>query len=284
MKKSIFVFLINVIWYCIGSLIFAVAVSVFISPNEISPGGLTGVATIIHHIFGLSSGLFLLILNIPILILGFVKFGGKFIFNTTVATVLNSIALTVTEKMLPIFKGEKILAAIFGGALLGLGISVILRHGATTGGVDIVAKLVNRKYRHLTVGKIILILDAFVVIMAVLVYGNFESALYSVVSMFVSSKIMDTILYGGDKGKLVYIISTQPDDICQAVGKELRRGVTILNAVGGYTGHNHKMLMCSLRVYEMATLYNIVERYDKNAFIIVTEVGEIIGEGFKRLD
>ena len=284
MKKSILVFLINVIWYCIGSLIFAVGVSVFISSNEISPGGLTGVATIIHHISGLSSGLFLLILNIPILILGFVKFGGKFIINTTVATVLNSVSLTLTEKMLPTFKGEKILAAIFGGALLGLGISLILRHGATTGGVDILAKLVNRKYRHLTVGRIILILDTFVVILAVLVYGNFESALYSVVSMFVSSKIMDTILYGGDKGKLVYIISAHPEEICRAVVKELSRGVTVVNVTGGYTGYNHKMLMCSLRVYEVATLYNIVERYDSKAFITITEAGEIIGEGFKRFD
>lgn len=284
MKSRLFRFIKNLIWYSVGSIIFAIGVSVFISPNEISPGGLTGIATIINYLIGVPSGIVLLLLNVPILIFGFIKFGGRFIINTAIATVLNSFALTAVEELLPMFTGDKILAAIFGGVLLGLGISMILLHGATTGGVDIIAKLVNKKFRHLTVGKVILLLDAVVVLIAVLVYGNFESALYSVVSMFVSSKTMDTMLYGGDKGKLVYIISSKPDEICNAVSTQLSRGVTVLDVIGGYTGRNHKMLMCSLRVYEVAALYSIIEKYDSNAFITVTEAGEIIGEGFKRIN
>lgn len=274
----------NYICYLAASIIYSVSVTVFISPNEISPGGLTGVATVIHFISDIPSGLILLILNIPIIILGFIRFGGKFIINTAIVTVMISFIMTLTEKVIPSFKGDRILAAIFGGTLLGLGISLIMLHGSTTGGVDIIAKIINRKFRHLTVGKIMLFMDAAVVLLAVVVYGNFESALYSVVSMFICSKIMDSMLYGGDKGKLVYVITSCPDEICRSIGKELSRGVTVLEVTGGYTGHNHKMLMCSVRVYEVALLYDIIEKYDNKAFITVTEAGEIIGEGFKRFD
>lgn len=269
------------IWYLVGVIIYSLAVTVFISPNEISPGGITGIATVINFLSGIPSGILLLIFNIPILIIGFIKFGGKFIINTSAVTVILSVIMTFTERFVPTFKGDRILAAIFGGSLLGLSISIIMRHGSTTGGVDIVAKLINRKFRHITVGRIILFLDVGVVLLAVVVYGNLESALYSVVSMFLCSRIMDSMLYGSDKGKMVYVITSCPDEICKSIGKELSRGVTILDVRGGYTGRNHKMLMCSVRVYEVAYLYDIIEKYDNKAFITVTEAGEIIGEGFK---
>lgn len=284
MKFDVKKFLKDLLWYLVGSLIYSIAVTTFISPNEISPGGITGVATILNFLISVPTGITLMVLNIPILILGFVKFGGKFIFNTTLVTGIISVVLTFTEKLVPIFKGDKMLAAIFGGSLLGLGISIIMLHGATTGGVDIVAKLINRRYRHLTVGKIILTMDAIVVILAVIAYRNFESALYSVVSMFACSRVMDGMLYGGDKGKVVYAITSKPQEICKSVAEELSRGITVLDVQGGYTGLNHKMLMCSVRVYEVSTLYAIIEKYDNNAFIVVTEAGEIIGEGFKKFD
>jgi len=157
-------------------------------------------------------------------------------------------------------------------------------HGATTGGVDIVAKIINRKWRHFTVGKIILVLDGMVVLLAVIAYKNFESALYSIVSMFSASKVMDSLLYGGDKGKMVYTITGAYEDICRGISNELYRGVTVVDVKGGYTGHNHKMLICCVRAYEVATLYSIIEKYDPNAFITVTEAGEIIGEGFKKIN
>lgn len=284
MQNRIKIFLKNLIWYIIGSTIYSIAVIVFISANEISPGGITGIATILNFLLKIPTGITLLVLNIPILILGFYKFGFKFIFGTAAVTGIISFIMTLIENLIPIFKVDKILASIFGGSLLGLGISIIMLHGATTGGVDIVAKVINRRYRHLTVGKIILIMDSFVLILAVIAYRNFESALYSVVSMFACSKVMDSLLYGGDKGKMVYIISSKPNEICLSISSELERGVTILDAAGGYTGNGYKMLMCTVRVYEVALLYTIIEKYDKNAFIVVTEAGEIIGEGFKKLD
>lgn len=272
------------LWYLVGSIFYSIAVAVFISANEISPGGLTGIATLLNYTLNIPTGLTLWILNIPILILGFVKFGGKFIISTTVATSLVSFVLMIVEKYIKPFQGDKILASIFGGCLLGLGISLIMLHGATTGGVDIIAKLINRRFRHFTVGKIILVLDVVVVLLAVIVYRNFESALYSVVTMFASSRVMDSMLYGGDKGKVIYTITSKPAEICKSISSELMRGVTIFDVTGGYTGESRKMLMCSLRPFEVAAFYSLVERYDPKAFIIVTEAGEIIGEGFKKFN
>ncbi len=274
----------NYLWYLVGSIVYSVAVVVFISNNEISPGGLTGVATVINYLFKIPTGVMVFILNIPIIIIGFVKLGGKFIFNTAVVTALSSVTLTVTEGIFPDFKMDKILASIFGGGFLGLGISIIMLHGATTGGVDIIAKLINRRFRHLTVGKIILFLDGIVVLLAVFVYKNFESALYSVVSMFISSRVTDSLLYGGDKGKVVWAVTSKAEEICKGIASEMARGVTVFDVKGGYTGDSKKLIMCCVRAYEVATVYSVIEGFDQGSFIIVTEAGEIIGEGFKRFN
>lgn len=272
------------LWYIFGSIIYAIAVTVFISSNEISPGGITGIATVLNYLFGLPTGLTVFILNIPILILGYYKCGKGLIISTTVVTALTSFAITITENIFPIFKTDKIIASIFGGIFLGFSLSIIMRHGATTGGVDIIAKIINKKYRHLTVGKIILMTDVVVVIFAVLAYGKLESALYSVVTMFASSRVMDYMLYGSDRGKMVYIITDKPTEVSSTLVKDLSRGVTILDVTGGYTGEKRKMLMCSVRPYEVSALYSIIEKFDPKAFITVTEAGEIIGEGFKKFD
>ena len=271
----------DLLGYILGALIYSSAVTMFISGNEISPGGITGISTSINHLTGFPSGLLLLILNIPILIIGFIKFGGIFILKTAVATVIISASLTVTDFILPVFSIDKILAAVFGGILMGLGLSIIMLRGATSGGVDIVAKLINRKFRHFTVGRIILIMDAVVIAIAVLAYRNIESALYSVVSLYASSRVMDIMLYGGDKGKIIYIVTDKPKEICSSISHKLRRGVTILNATGGYTGKEHSLLMCTVRRYEVSAVYSIIEENDSRAFITVSDAGEIIGEGFK---
>lgn len=164
---------------------------------------------------------------------------------------------------------------------MGLGLSLILLRGATTGGVDILAKLINHRFRHLTVGRIILIMDAVVIALAALVYRNIESALYSSVSLYASSVIMDKVLYGGDKGKLIYIVSPFYKEICKEINSTLKRGVTVLSAKGGFTDDERPLLLCTVRRHEVSAVYSLLDRIDKNAFIIVGDVGEIIGEGFK---
>ena len=269
------------IFYIAGSLIYSFAITAFISAKEISPGGFTGIATLVHYISEIPTGIVLLALNIPVIILGFVKMGGVFILKTATATVILSVCLDISEKIVPRFATDNILASIFFGILVGLGLSLVLLRGATTGGVDIIAKLINRKFRHISVGRIILALDAAVILLAAVVYKNIESALYSVVAMYASSKVMDTLLYGADKGKLIHIVTEKPDQISHAINERLHRGVTKVSATGAYTGESRTMLICTVRHHEAAAVHDIIREFDPAAFIIVSDAGEIIGEGFK---
>lgn len=275
---------LDILFYCLGCAAFSVAITVFLSANEISPGGFTGIATALHSLFGLPSGITLFVINVPVLILGFVKLGGIFVLKTAFVTGLLSVTLELSEKFLPTVETDHILAALFGGILMGTGISLVMLRGATTGGIDIIARLINRRFPHITVGRVILFVDAAVIIFASFVYGNFESALYSVVAMYASSKVMDNVLYGADKGKIIYIVTSAPDEICTAINSRVARGVTKLSVVGGYTGNNRVMLMCTVRRHEVSGVYSVINEFDPNAFIVVGEAGEIIGEGFKNIN
>ena len=280
MRKNILKNISDIIYFVAGAVIYSVAINVFLSPNGISPGGFTGIATVVNYLIEVPTGIILFILNIPVLILGYVKMGSVFIIKTSFVTVLVSMALDVSVNFLPPIKTDGILASIFGGLLMGVGLSLILLRGATTGGVDIIAKLINRKYQHLSVGKIILMADVVVIAFNAFVHKNAESALYSAVAMYAATRIMDTLLYGADKGKIIYVVTGSPDDICKEINN-MGRGVTRLSVVGGYTGENRTMLMCTVRAHEAAAVHNIIKEHDDRAFIVVSEAGEIIGEGFK---
>lgn len=283
MTKAIKRMVLDLFCYILGSFVYSSAVTLFISPNEFSPGGFTGIATLLNFWLNLPSGIFLLILNIPVLILGFIKFGGFFIVKTAIATLLVSFSLTLTDLCLSGVHIDKILAAVFGGIMMGAGLSLILLRGATTGGIDIIAKLINKKARHLTVGKLILIFDGFVITLATIVYRNIESALYSVIAIYATSVVMDKILYGSDKGKIIYIVTDFWKEICSDINIILGRGVTLLQGKGAYTGTDKTVIFCSVRRHEVSAIYEITDKYDKNAFIIISDAGEIVGEGFKQL-
>lgn len=281
MKKSSLKFTVDILYFFVGTTMYSAAVNIFLSANGISPGGFTGVATIINYLIGFPTGLVLFLFNIPLLFIGYKKLGVLFILKTAFVTVLLSLSLDISTRLLPPLKTDGILASVFGGILMGLGLSLILLRGATTGGIDIIAKLINRKYRHLSVGKIILMADGVVIMLNALVYKNAESALYSVVAMYAATRMMDTLLYGADKGKIIYIITAHPDLICAKITSSLERGVTKLSVTGGYTGERRTMLMCTVRAHEAAAIHDVIREYDNHAFIVVTDAGEIIGEGFK---
>ena len=206
-RKRIFTFLTDILFYIAGGFIYSTAVLLFLSENGISPGGLTGIATILNYLFSLPIGTVVFVLNIPLLAAAFIKFGGIFIAKTAVATAIMSLMLDISGLFLPTIKIDPILAALFGGLLMGLGISMFMLRGATTGGTDIIAKLINRRFPHLTVGRLMLAADAAVVAATALVYKNIESALYAVIAIYTSSRVMDVILYGADRGKIVYVIT-----------------------------------------------------------------------------
>lgn len=283
MKKQAYKTAIDIFLYFLGCFIYSSAVTMFISSNQISPGGLTGIATALNFLFNIPSGFLLFILNIPILIIGYKNFGLSFIAKTAGVTVILSLSLSITDAVLPQFEIDKILASVFGGILMGLGLSIVMRRGASTGGVDILAKLINRRFRHLTVGRLILMIDAVVIALATIAYRNIESALYSVIALYASSMIMDAVLYGADKGKLIYIVTKNPKEVCKDINERLKRGVTVIKAEGGYTGNERTLLLCTVRRHEVSGIYETVENYDNKAFIVVGDVGEIIGEGFKHL-
>ena len=281
-RKQLFSFLIDLLFYIAGGMIYSVAVLLFLTENEISPGGLTGIATILNYLFSLPIGTVVFILNIPLLAAGFIKFGGVFIVKTAVATAVMSLTLDISGLFMPKMKIDPILAALFGGLLMGLGISLFMLRGATTGGTDIIAKLINRKFPHLTVGRLMLAADAAVVGLSALVYKNMESALYAVIAIYASSRVMDLILYGADRGKIIYVITDNAKELSDSIMSLINRGVTLLDVTGAYTGTKRQMLMCTVRRHEVAAVCRLATNCDKNAFIIVGEAGEVLGEGFKR--
>ncbi|MBQ8550526.1 MAG: YitT family protein [Clostridia bacterium] len=277
-KKSI----TDILFYTIGCGIYSAAVVVFTDPNEISPGGVTGIALLLKHFFSLPAGLMTFVLNIPLIIVGFIRFGGRFILSTALATGIMSLTLDGANYIFSPYYTDGILAAVFGGIMMGAGLSLVLLRGATTGGADIAAKLINARYPFISMGRIILALDLAVVTASAIAYRRFESALYSIISLYVSSHVLDTMLYGTDRGKLVHIITEKPTEISTAVLSVLNRGLTRLPAYGGYTGKERQVLMCAMRPSEVSAFQRIVRNADPDAFIIISDAGAILGQGFKR--
>ena len=263
-RKKLFAWAADAALFIIGGAIYAVAVILFLSGNEISPGGLTGISTMLNYLYGLPVGTVV------------------FILNTAVSTVVISITLDIAEELLPELKINPVLAAVFGGLLMGLSISMFMLRGSTTGGVDIIAMLINQRFPHLTVGRLMLASDAFIVAFSALVYKNIESALYSVIALYASSRIMDVMLYGADKGKIVYIVTENSSCVAEKIMSIVRRGITVIDVTGAYTGRKLKMLMCTVRRNEVSAVCKTARDNDKGAFIVVAEAGDILGEGFKR--
>lgn len=268
--------------FVLGSACYSFGFAFFINPNHISPGGLTGIAAIVNYLFSLPTGLVLFLLNIPVLLLGYFKISGKFIFKTLLVTAFISAFIDLFAASIPVFQGERLLAAIFGGAVSGLGLAVVMLRGATTGGVDVIAKVLRLKFPYLSMGRLVLILDGFVVALAAVCYRDIETALYTMVSLFVSSKVMDAILYGADKGRLLFIITSRGTEIANALFQSVRRGVTVVSVEGGYHRQSREMLMCALRQQEVNRAVNTVRETDPAAFTVVTLTGGILGQGFEQ--
>jgi len=274
---------VNLVMYFLGSLIFAAAINIFIAPNDIAPGGLTGIATMLNYAFGLPIGTMVIVMNIPLFILGFLSFGFHFVIKTVIATVLSSIMIDVTEGIFPQYSGDALITVVFGGLLYGAGIALILIRGGTTGGTDLVANLINKRYPHLPMAKIIMLANILVVACSGFLYGNLESPMYAVIVIVIESKVIDTILYGTSvaTGKMLFIISPKNSEIAQTILCQLRRGVTALKARGVYTNREGEVLICAVHRPEVTRIYHLVYEIDPDAFIIVGDAGQIRGAGFQ---
>lgn len=264
----------------LGSAIGALAYPLFLVPNNIAPGGITGLATILNYVFGFSVGITSLILNIPMFLAGFRTMGKRFVLRTLVATLLFSIMIDLI-KVQPLTH-DPLIAAIFGGVLLGLGLAVILRGGATTGGTDMLARMVHKYLSGISVGIFLFSFDFLVVLTAGFTISA-EKAMNAMICIFICSKVVDTVLTGIGTDKACYIISKSHERITARLLNELQRGVTVMDATGGFSGKNVKMLLCVVGRMEVVALKNIVREEDKNAFVFITETHETLGEGFHDL-
>lgn len=269
------------LFYVMGSVLYALSVNIFTAPNQIAPGGVTGVATLLNFLWGTPIGTMILLVNLPLLIAAWFRLGKAFTVRTLIVTVLSSVVIDATAPFLPVFRGDKMLIALFGGVLAGAGLGLIYMRGATTGGTEVVARLLERKFRHIPIGRLILLVDALVVAASALVYRNVETALYAMVLIFVSTSLMDALVYGGDKGKMLLVMSKREQEIADAVLERMERGVTMLNATGAYTGGDRRVLLCAVRRSEMYELRSLVTDIDPGAFMIVVSTDEVLGEGFK---
>lgn len=263
-----------------GSVLYSIALLSFAAPNHIAPGGASGIATVVNYLWGLPIGAVVLVVNVPLLILGWKFLGSKFIVKTAVGTVVMSVAIDVLSPLLPVYKGDRLLAALYGGALAGAGLVLFFLRGATSGGTDILVRLLQKRYPFLSMGRVVLMVDLVVILIAAAVYRSIDSALYAVVYIFVSSKVIDEVLYGTGNGKLVTIVTRKGPEIAAAILEKMSRGVSVLPVEGGYTGEKKSMLYCALRKTEFVKLKKIVKTYDPEAFVVIMEANEIIGQGF----
>lgn len=266
----------------IGSAIFSAAVNFLLEPAEITPGGLTGISVILHDTLNFQTGITLFILNIPLVLLGFGVFGMGFILKTAYSVFLTSLFLDVFGKLSNPFSFDMIISSVFGGVLLGLGLGLVMLRGSTTGGIDIAVKLLGVRFKKIPMGRFFLLLDSAVIFLAVLVYSNIETGLYSIIAIFLSSHVVDLLLYGKDDGRIFFIVTEKEKLIKEKILSSANRGVTLIRAEGGYTGGEKTVLLCAARVGEIKKLRKIVFENDPKAFFFIANVSEINGEGFDR--
>ena len=264
----------------LGCFIYAFAVNYFYVSNHLAEGGVTGIALIIYYLFKTPVGITYFVVNIPLLILGWKMLGKDFIIKTLYGTVMMSVALGLTEGMNGA-TSDTILASLYGGFLGGIGLGLIFLCGGSTGGTDIVARIMS-KYRGIPVGKAMLILDVIVLSAVAFLFGK-EVLMYTLIAAVVLTKTIDFVQEGMDKAKAVTIISKKSDLLKEELMKETERGVTILNGMGAYTDSNLDIIYCVVSKYQIIKVKRIVKEIDPHAFLTITDVSEVLGEGFKNI-
>ena len=263
-----------------ASFVYALAVGLFLDPNSLAPGGVTGIAIILNRLSGLETGTWILIINLPILALGAWRFGFRFIVSTLYCTALTSFFTNLVTPLGAVTK-DPFLAALAGSALLAVGIGLVFKAGATTGGTDIIVKVLRVRFPYLKTGFLFLLTDALIVATSAVVFGDIDSALYAAVAAILTSFILDIVLYGRDGAKLIYIISDRSEDITRRLLQELDIGVTHIQGSGAYSGREKNVILCAIKKQIAYKAEANVKEEDPLAFMIVTSAMEIYGEGYK---
>ena len=279
--------ILDLIFLVVGTFLFALATHCFTAPNNIAPGGITGAATMLNYLFDINIGLAAFLMNVPILLLAWKFIGTKFCLKTLVSILLFTVFTDYVTPFIPVYTGgeqARMLAAIFGGILNGAGLGMIFSRGFTTGGTDIISSLIRLRFPFFSTGKVLFAVDLVVVAVSAFVYKNIESAFFAFISMYVTSKGIDAIVYGGDKGKLVLIVSNHSEEIVKNILENIGRGATFLKASGAYSKDDKNVIMTAIRPSQFYKLKKLVKAIDPMAFMIVSEASEVAGEGFKKIN
>jgi len=293
--KKIVMFLLKYLIILIGTAVGAVGINMFLVPYHIAPGGITGLGTILYYLINqiIPLGIIILIINIPIFIWGLIVLGKRAIVNILFATITFSIFIDLSENYLidiakkHIDSGgqtDLLLFALFGGAIMGVGLGVVYRYNTNTGGVDLLADILRKKGVHFSMGQIMFIFDAIIVIIAASVFSNIMLGMYAIIAILVFSKVVDLILEGVDFAKGLYIISEKSQEIAKKILQDMDRGVTGIKSIGKYTDTEREMLFCVIRAKQLTQIKILIKEVDPDAFVVLTDVREVLGEGFQGFD
>ena len=264
----------------IGSILFAAGIYTFAGAGEFAPGGISGLALIINHLWGLPIGITSLALNAPIILFSFRLLGHRFFLKSIRTMIMNTIFVDFIFTHIPVYKGDRLTAALFAGALLGAGLAVIYMRGSSTGGADFLIMSVKKLRPHLSLGQVTMVLDLLIILLGWPVFGDMDSVLYGIVAAFATSLIIDKVMYGMGAGKLVQIITNDGPAVANAISESTERGSTLIRAVGSYTGQDRDVLLCACSKSEAYKVRAAAHRLDPKCFVMITETSEVFGEGF----
>ena len=271
-----------IIFTITGSTIFALGFSLFLLPNDMNSGGVSGFAMVIVELLGVGSvGFVSILLNLPLFVLGGIKIGKRFFWGSLLGMVLSSLLIDLFA-LIPMPAQDPLLGCLYGATLTGLGLGLVFLAGTSTGGSDILIRLLKLRYRNVPIGQISMCIDAIVVVLTGLVFHDVSKALYTGVAAFIVGKVIDAVIYNFDYSKVVLIISPDYQEIAAAIGRELDRGATFLHGEGSFSHAPTKVVLAAVKKQQIAELKELVMAIDPNAFLIVQEAHQVLGDGFSR--
>ncbi len=271
----------NYLLITLGAGVYALAFAWCYDPNHIGFGGVTGLAQIANRfVEALPIGGVVIVLNIPLFLLGWRLLGGRVLVSSLYAMACSSLMIDVLNGLFTFEPMEPMLAAVIGGVLLGVGLGLVFLQSATTGGTDLLARLLKLKFGWLPMGKLLLCIDLVVIVAVAGAFQSLESGLYGLIGLYISTLVMDKMLYGLDTAKVAYIISSKPQAVTDAIVDDLDRGVTVLEGRGAWSGEEKQVLMCAFKQRQIVKLKALVKEIDPAAFLIVTDAHEVLGDGF----
>jgi len=271
--------IVEYVYVIVGAAVVAIGFNVFLLPNQVASGGVSGISTILHGLFGWNPGLVQYAFNIPLFLAGVLILGKKFGVKSFVGTITLPFIVLLTNSWEP-WTDNPLLGALFGGIVVGLGIGLVFKGNASTGGTDLLAQIIT-KYTGFSLGTSVLLIDGIIAISAAIVF-DLEKGLYALIGLYVTTKTIDIVQLGFSQSKMVYIITLKQDEVRDAIYAEIDRGVTKLPAIGGYTGEARPVLMVVVYQTEFTKLKQLIKSVDPSAFVIVSDAYEVLGEGFKR--